>query len=130
MARDIEKPFNGGTWSRARMDSFIKSMLRQGSMRWGPRNTAVARAYIDDGINPKTGRRCKLHRCEECNDAFAKGDMQADHIDPVVPIKGFDSWDAVIKRMFCEEDGFRVVCKPCHREITDKENKLRREYKK
>jgi 5-methylcytosine-specific restriction endonuclease McrA len=98
-------------------------------MRWGPRNTAIDRAYVDDGINPKTGRRCKLHRCEECNDLFAKGDMHADHIIPVVPVTGFDSWDGTIERMFCEEDGFRIVCKDCHKGITDKENEQRRKNK-
>ena len=116
-----DKPYNSGTWTQARMNSFIKSMLRQGSLRWGPRGKAIERAYIDDGINPKTGHKCKLHRCEECNDCFAKGDMQADHIIPVIPVEGFDSWDKTIERMFCEEDGFRIVCKGCHRIITDRE---------
>jgi hypothetical protein len=99
-------------------------------MRWGPRNKAISRAYIDDGINPKTGRKCKLHRCEKCNNCFAKGDMHADHIIAVIPETGFDSWDATIKRMFCEEDGFRIVCKECHKGITKEENTMRRIYAK
>ena len=98
-------------------------------MRWGPRNKAIESAYIDDGINPKTGRKCKLHRCEECNDCFAKGDMHADHIDPVIPLNGFDSWDAVIERMFCEKEGFRILCKECHSKVTKEENAARRANK-
>ena len=130
MSKNVIKPFNGQTWTKARFNAFIKSMLRQGSLRWGPRNRAISRAYIDDGINPKTGRRCKLHRCEECNDTFAKGDMHADHIECVIPITGFDSWSKVIERMFCEEEGFRIICHSCHSKKSKEENAERREYKK
>jgi 5-methylcytosine-specific restriction endonuclease McrA len=98
-------------------------------MKWKPKHDAIADAYIDDGINPKTGRRCKLHRCEECNDAFAKGDMRADHIYPIIPIEGFDSWDKCIERAFVEKDGFQALCKECHHKKTQYENKARREYK-
>ena len=74
------------------------SQLRGG--RWPVKYQAIKNAYIDDGINPKTGRRCKLHRCEHCNDCFPAGEMQADHIHPIVPITGFDSWEKVIERLY------------------------------
>lgn len=47
--------------------------------------------------------------------------MHADHIVPVVGPEGFISWDVFIKRLYCEADGFRAICKACHKLITDTE---------
>ena len=128
MGSKVEKPHNCGTWSKARFESFIKSQLRRA--QWPPKYQAIKDAYFDDGINPATGRRCKLHRCAECGDCFPMSYMQADHIEPVIPIEGFDSWDKVIERLYCEKEGFQALCKDCHKAKTQEENKLRREYKK
>ncbi len=124
----VEKPHNGGLWSDARKHSFIMSALRRAA--WPVKYAAIKEAYIDDGINPKTGRRCKLHRCDECNDCFPASEMQADHIEPVIPLEGFDSWDGVIGRMFCEVEGYQALCKACHKVKTQEENRIRRENKK
>ena len=66
-------------------------------------------------INPATGKPCKLHRCPLCKKLHPKGMMQADHTIPVIPLSGFDSWDGVISRLYCEMDGFQPICKPCHK---------------
>lgn len=128
VGRKVEKPHNGGTWTEARKRSFIMSALRRA--QWPVKYQAIKNAYIDDGINPKTGRRCKLHECEECGDCFPAKDMQADHINSVIPLTGFDSWDKVIERMFCEIEGYQALCKDCHKIKTKEENKIRRENKK
>jgi len=120
----------GGLWTEAKFNSFVKGLIRQGLLKWGPKHEAIKRAYIDDGINPKTGKKCMLHRCEVCNDCFAKGDMRADHLIPLVPLTGFDSWSAVIERAFVEKEGFSVCCLDCHKIKTLEENRLRREHKK
>jgi len=122
-----ERPYNGGTWTEARMHSFIMSALRRA--KWPQKYKAIQGAYIDDGINPKTGRAVKLHRCEECNDCFMASEMQADHISPVVPLTGFDSWDGVIGRLFCEAASYQALCKPCHKIKSGEENKERRRIK-
>jgi 5-methylcytosine-specific restriction endonuclease McrA len=45
-----------------------------------------------------------------------------DHIKPVVdPIKGFQSWDIFIDRLFCEASNLQAICKPCHLLKTNKE---------
>ena len=109
------------------MHSFIMSALRKA--RWGQKYQAIRNAYFDDGINPKTGRSVKLHRCAICDDCFMANEMHADHLSPVVPLTGFDSWDGVIERMFCEADGFQALCIPCHKELTKEENEERRRLK-
>lgn len=123
-----DKPRNGGEWTEARYQSFIKSALR--GARWPQKYAAIKTAYVRDGINPATGRRCKLHQCFECKGEFPASGVQADHINPVVPLDGFDSWDDYIERLFCEVDKFQVLCKSCHSIKTKAENAERRQRKK
>jgi 5-methylcytosine-specific restriction endonuclease McrA len=121
---DIARPFNGGEWTAARMTSFIKSALR--GARWPQKYKAVATAYEKNGINPKTGRKCKLHRCAICRDLFPQNGVHADHIVPVVGPEGFVSWDRFIQRLFVDAEGFRVLCKECHGKVTKEEQEERR----
>lgn len=124
--RDIPRPHNGGKWTSARMRSFIVSALRSASVRWGPKYAALDCAYVRTGINPRTGRKCKLHRCEGCGGLFPKGELRADHISPVIdPEVGFVSWDAYIERMFCEAGGFQALCNGCHDAKTSAEREVR-----
>lgn len=116
---NIPRPYNGGEWTEARMFYFIKSALR--GARWPAKYAAVRTAYVEDGINPATGRRCKLHRCEDCRGLFPQNGVQADHVVPVVGPEGFQNWDLYIKRLFCEADGFRILCKACHATVSSKE---------
>ena len=37
-----------------------------------------------------------------------------DHIDPIVPVTGWVSWDSCIERMYCEGDNLQLLCKACH----------------
>lgn len=72
----------------------------------------------------------KHYECNQCKGHFPAKDVEVNHILPVVPVEGFTSWDLIIERMFCEKDGLEVVCKPCHKEITKKENEERKSYGK
>jgi 5-methylcytosine-specific restriction endonuclease McrA len=74
----------------------------------------------------KTGRLAKHFKCSRCKESFPQKDVEVNHIVPVVPVTGFDSWDGVIERMFCEEDGLEVVCKPCHKQISQEEREQRK----
>lgn len=118
-------PYNGGTWSEARYNSFIKSALRSASVRWPPRYQVLADAYVGTKTNPKSNRQAKFYKCAKCLFDFIGKDVQVNHITPVVPVSGFDSWDGVIQRMFCEKQGLEVLCIPCHKQVTDLENKER-----
>ena len=125
----MNKPYNDGQWTQARFDSFIKSALRNASVRWPPRYTVLSEACVGTKVNVKSGRMAKHYKCNRCQDEFPAKDVQVNHIIPVVPIEGFTSWDDTIKRMFCEKDKLEVLCIPCHRLVTDEENKSRRAKK-
>lgn len=115
-----------GQWTEARYRSFIISLLRAGTMRWAPKHDAIKRAFVCVGTNPKTGHKCKLHRCEKCSQMFSQSDMVADHKNPVVDIeKGFESWDVYIARMYVESEEFDAICVDCHAKITAQQNQER-----
>lgn len=122
----LERPYNNGTWTSARFHSFIVSALRSASVRWGPKYECLRKAFVRRGINPATGRMCKLHRCASCGGLFPQSALRADHIEPVVhPERGFEGWDVYVSRMFCEADGFAALCEPCHAAKTAAERAMR-----
>lgn len=111
------------------MNSFIKSALRKASTRWPPQFEALKEACIGKAVNPASGRLAKFYECEKCEGSFVRKDVQIDHIEPVVPLTGFNSWDEIIKRMFVEKEGYSVLCRDCHKEKTLQERKYAREQK-
>jgi hypothetical protein len=135
MGKTKPKPYANGAWTEARFRSFVMSALRRA--QWPVKYEAINRAYVKTGPNPATGRMCKLHRCEQCNNLFPQGQMAADHIEPVVPIEGFKKkgflgydWDSLIQRLYCEIGGFQALCNPCHKLKSQDERAQRAAAKK
>ena len=116
------KTRNGGTWTEARFSSFIKSLLRKGSMRWAPINQVKKAAWVERG----------KYLCAACNEVVpltvdGKKNVFVDHKHPVVdPEEGFVSWDTYINRMFCEAEGLQVLCNRCHNTKTAEERGRRK----
>lgn len=122
MATKKEGTRNGKAWTEARYTSFVKGGLRSTSQRWPPRYECLAEAYVGQRINKSSGRWAKHYRCASCQAEFPQKEVEVNHKIPVVPPTGFDSWDGVIARLFCEKEHLEVVCKTCHKEITKSEN--------
>jgi 5-methylcytosine-specific restriction endonuclease McrA len=125
----VSKPRNNGTWSEARFNSFIKSLLRKGTMRWAPKNLVLKEARTAKGVYLCAG-------CKEEVPVTVKKDGKrvrnvfVDHINPIVdPALGFTSWDDYIDRMFCEKDNLQLLCKDCHDLKTSKERQQAKEAK-
>lgn len=131
MKKGTEKPYNGGTWTTARFRSFAMSALRRA--QWPAKFKSIDKAFIGNGINTKTGKPCKLHKCPICEQVHPKGNMHADHINSVIPLDhkwencflGYD-WNEVMRNLWCEVDGFQPICKDCHKAKTKQENTERR----
>lgn len=122
--------YNNNQWTQSRFNSFIKSALRAASGRWPPKYKAIQEACIGKKINAKTGRTANHYKCNVCGHDFPATDIQVDHIEAVIdPKKGFTSWDDVIVRMFCESDGFQILCKPCHTIKTNAEKQQTKDRK-
>jgi len=125
-----EKTRCGGQWTEAKYKGFIKSTLRQATRKWGPINQCTKDARVSRGV----------YLCAGCNDEITKttldpetrkrvNNVHVDHIEPVVPVTGWVSWDSVIERMFCEVGNLQVLCTPCHKTVTAEENSQRKYYR-
>lgn len=121
-----EKTRNNGEWTDARYFSFVKGGLRSASQRWPPKYRVLSKAYCGTRTNLRTGRMAKHYKCRACENEFPLKEVEVNHIFPVIPVTGFDSWDGVISRLFCEEDGLEVLCRACHKIITKHENEERK----
>ena len=124
------KKRNNGQWTESRYENFIKSALRRASVKWPPKYLTLNEAFVESRVNIKSGRVAKHYRCNSCKNLFPNKEVEVNHIVPVVPITGFDSWDGLIDRLFCEKDKLEVLCKPCHKILTKEENAKRREHSK
>ncbi len=96
--------------------SFVIRALRRSSLRWYARNACMKRA--------KKARN--QYECAHCHNIFGRKDVHLDHKEPVIdPLKGFESFDIYIERLFVPETGYQLLCKPCHEVKTQWENAVR-----
>lgn len=122
-----EKTRCSGKWTEARYRSFIISLLRQGTRRWGPIQEVKKEARVRRGF----------YRCAECKqevtasiikDGKRVNNIIVDHVVPVVdPEVGFTNWDEYIERMFAEKDNLQVLCRACHHEKSMEEREIAKE---
>lgn len=114
-------------WSEARLRNFIISALRGATTRYPPKYETLNESFVDKRVNSKTGRVGKHFQCASCRGIFPSKDVQVDHIQPVVdPVDGFKDWNEYISRLFCEKEGFQVLCVECHDIKTENERQIRK----
>lgn len=117
------------TWTQGRLNAFIMSTLRAGSKRWPPKWEVLNEAKTEKKTNVKTGKLAQHYRCASCEQEFTSKDIEVDHIEPVVPLSGFVSWDDVITRLFCPKENLQVLCVGCHKKKTKEESQIKKETK-
>ncbi len=107
---------------RDNLKGFVIAMLRRASYRWPPRSQVLRAARRGRG----------KYECVLCGPAITHGrkEVQVDHKVPVIPLTGWDTFDAFIERLFCDVAGLQVLCKPCHSVKTKAENAKRSKKKK
>lgn len=105
---------------------FLIPKLRSASYRWKFRSEAIKNARVARGF----------YKCAICKtETLKNGQYVLDHINPVVPLTGWDGldWTQYITRMFVSAEEFQVICHPCHDTKSDFEvqmRKINREKKK
>ena len=124
----MRNSYNGGKWTPAKFKAWVIGILRRAMVRWEPKRDALDEACVGQKVNKRTGRLAKHYCCADCGGVFVLRDVQVDHIEPVVdPEVGFVDWETFVDRMFCETDNLQVLCKPCHKDKTKAEGKVRKE---
>lgn len=99
--------------------SMIRSALRQKSRWWKPIYEAkkkAKRAY--KGPNK---RQKYEYKCSMCKKWWAEKNIEVDHIIPAGSLKSGDDLKGFVERLFCEVDKLRILCKECHKKVTEKQ---------
>jgi 5-methylcytosine-specific restriction endonuclease McrA len=110
------------------LKKWLVKKLRRISMYWPESNRALDDAKVSIEIgkwkngNPKYG---VFYRCKMCKSdkVYSRAEVQVDHINEVAGETGFTNWDDYITALFCNRDGFQILCKAHHKEKTDAYNK-------
>jgi len=78
---------------------------------------------LQDGRKPKTRIRCQC-----CQGLFRREEIEANHINPVGPLKSTKPEDVAEyrRRMFCRYYDLEPLCKPCHRKKTNAHRRQQR----
>lgn len=99
------------------LQTFLKQQLRRLSYKWPAYNECWKRAK-----GPGRGwYYCAAHR-----GLVQRKDARCDHIEPVIPVTGWDGLVGFCKRLFCEAEKLQILCTACHQVKTNAENEQRR----
>ena len=138
MSKRKPKTRCSGTLTDAGLRAKIINTLRRLSMYWKPIQEVKRSARSGRIKNPETGHLNMAVICEVCNGHIMEKDCKVDHINPVVPTDGFNAdgslflgydWNVYLENMFCEANGFQVLCRNCHQIKTNREGEERRNGK-
>lgn len=117
------RPYNNWTMSESELRSSILQKLRLLSSWFKPKGKCLTLAQW---------------KCAECWEQFKTKELKADHINPIVPIEGWEktddlflwyNWNEWLRNCFAEVEYYQALCKDCHDIKSKEENKRRKEYK-
>ena len=112
------KTRNANTMTEAAYFGMLRSVLRRGFRYWKPiQQTKVNARRPYKGENK---RQKWQYECAACGEWFKDKDVQVDHIHPVGSLRCLDDLAGFVERLTVE-DGYQVLCKPCHNEKTQRE---------
>ena len=112
----------GGEWTEAAFWGFLRSGFRDMSRRWPP----IVRLALQRARRPYKGpnkRQKWEYGCAFCGGWFKGDEVKVDHIQPTGSLKSWDDVRGFLERLFCEVDGLRVLCEPCHATRTDNDRR-------
>lgn len=107
------KTRNAGKWSEGEFWQMIRAALRNRTRFWAPKLKALAEARRP---SQSSNKRLKWEfQCNRCKKWFPQKNIQVHHTVPAGSLRNGDDLKPFVENLFCEE-GFEVVCKPCHKE--------------
>lgn len=115
----VPRTHAGGTWTKSRYFSFIRSALRRAWTRY-PVKFKVLNEASRPYVGPDT-RRKKEFKCAICEEWYPPKEVEVDHITPCGSLKDYDDLPRFVKTLFCEEDNLQVLCKSCHHTVTQEQ---------
>lgn len=120
----VEKLRNHFTLSEAGFWSLIRSNLRNASRWWKP--IAECKKLVKRAYKGKNKSQKWEYQCKHCQEWFMEKEIAVDHIVEAGTLTCGDDLKGFIERLFCEIDGFQVLCnkrfdgkESCHKKKTD-----------
>jgi hypothetical protein len=121
---------NDGRWTEARFNSFIKSLLRKGTMKWPPKTETLKNSRVEKGVYRCDGCKQDVPVTVKIDDKRVRN-VFVDHVVPIVPPDlGFTTWDTYINNMFCDSSNLQTLCSACHTTKTMEERAIAKERKR
>lgn len=112
LKKAVIKPFNHGTMTTAAFFGMIRSSLRQKSRWWVP--IAEAKKLARRKFTGLNKRQRWEYQCNHCKKWYKDDDVAVDHIIEAGSLNKFEDLAGFAQRLFCEVDGFQVLCNECH----------------
>lgn len=116
--KGVVRPYNSWTMTESELrDKYILSKLRLLTSRWKPKKNSLKSS------------------CEKC---WSKEKLKSDHVNPIVPVEGWEktddlfigyNWNERLRRAFVDESKYQTLCKVCHDKKSKKENADRKKFK-
>lgn len=108
-------------WEDSKYRNYIRQGLRKLWLRSPVRRTAKMESRREyEGEN----KRQKFeYQCDICKNWFKDKETQVDHIEPCGSLLSFKDLPSFVSRLFCGAEGLRVLCKPCHKQVTKEQRK-------
>ncbi len=118
-----------------RQRGLITKGIRDSFKRDTKYNNCLKDARVEKPRYKKDGGLAKVPNvyftCNHCKDLFKRGEVQVDHIKPVIATNEFLSEFTLNEYAASVRDGdIQVLCKECHQVKSKAENKERRLFKK
>ena len=116
----VPRTRNLQTQTNAMYFSGIRSALRKHFRYWKPMQEAKKNVRRLSGSKDK-GEKWE-YQCEHCTLWHFK--VEIDHIIPVGSLRCLEDLAGFVDRLTNEDvDAYRILCKPCHQIVTNKERK-------
>lgn len=110
---------------------YAKRIIRNSARKTRGYNLALKKASRKEYPKNKNGNISKKYRvyylCAHCNKWFSRKQINVDHIKPIGLSKTLEEF---IVLTYCDETGYQILCKPCHKEKTKQDIKLIKSIKK
>lgn len=105
--------------------SYAKRVLRRASYKTPMYNEAKKAARIERGVYKCS--ECERQGIEPDKNRHGVKEINVDHIVPIANLELVDkSLDTFAERLFCEPENLQILCKPHHKEKSEKERAERK----
>lgn len=128
MGRKTEPFKEYPAWTTSKFFSFLRSALRGKMSRWPPKiesKKSARRKYVGENKRQKFEYQCQI-----CFGWFMDKETEMDHIVEAGSLTCFEDLPGFAERLFVGVEGWRCLCKPCHKIVTAEQRAAKKELEK